>query len=193
MTIPANSSRKAKTNTRKKRIFTKKDYNSGDGMLTLVWGPPMWHFLHTMSFNYPVQPSQQQKKQYLNFVYSLQNVLPCGKCRENLKLNMKELPLTMHHMESRETFSKYIYTLHEHINKMLNKNSGLSYCDVRERYEHFRARCVTSSPIQSTIKKNTRKMAHKGCTESMHGMKSKCVLKIVPENTKCESLEIKEK
>ena len=194
MTIPANSSRKAKTNTRKKRIFTKKDYNSGDGMLTLVWGPPMWHFLHTMSFNYPVEPSQQQKKQYLNFVYSLQNVLPCGKCRENLKLNMKELPLTINDMKSRETFSKYIYTLHEHINKMLNKKSGLSYCDVRERYEHFRARCISIPPLdQSSIKKNTRKTGHKGCTESMHGMKSKCVLKIVPENTKCESLEIKEK
>ena len=34
-------------------------------------------------------------------------------------------------MKSRETFSKYIYDLHELVNKMLNKKSNLSYCDVK--------------------------------------------------------------
>ena len=27
-----------------KRVFTKKNYMSGDGMLTTVWGPSMWHY-----------------------------------------------------------------------------------------------------------------------------------------------------
>ena len=35
-----------------KKIYSNEDYNSGDGMLTTVWGPSMWHYLHTMSFNY---------------------------------------------------------------------------------------------------------------------------------------------
>ncbi len=48
--------------TKKVRAFTKKDFHSGDGMLTTVWGPSMWHFLHTMSFNYPVAPTEEQKK-----------------------------------------------------------------------------------------------------------------------------------
>ena len=65
-------------------VFTKNDYNSGDGMLTSVWGPPMWHFLHTMSFNYPVNPSAEDKKHYSDFVYSLRYVLPCKYCRINL-------------------------------------------------------------------------------------------------------------
>ena len=42
-------------------------------------------------------------------------------------------------MKNRETFSKYVYNLHEHINKMLKKKSNLTYDDVRVRYEHFRA------------------------------------------------------
>jgi len=29
-------------------------YNSDEGMLTKVWGPPLWHVLHTISFNYKV-------------------------------------------------------------------------------------------------------------------------------------------
>ena len=47
------------------------DYKSGDGMLTTVWGPSLWHFLHTMSFNYPNEPTPEQKKSYMNFIYQL--------------------------------------------------------------------------------------------------------------------------
>ena len=50
--------------TRKLKTYTRNDYQSGEGMLTTVWGPAMWHFLHTMSFNYPNQPTVLQKKQY---------------------------------------------------------------------------------------------------------------------------------
>ena len=63
--------------TKKKRVFKKKDYYSGDGMLTTVWGPSMWHFLHTMSFNYPVEPTLEDKTHYKEFILSLQHVLPC--------------------------------------------------------------------------------------------------------------------
>ena len=77
------------------KVYTKDDFNSGDGMLTTVWGPALWHYLHTMSFNYPVKPTQQQKRHYRNFVLSLEHVLPCKYCRMNLKNNFKALPLTM--------------------------------------------------------------------------------------------------
>ena len=52
---------------KKKHVFNEKDYNSGDGMLTSVWGPALWHSLHTMSFNYPVKPSKEQKEYYKDF------------------------------------------------------------------------------------------------------------------------------
>jgi len=81
--------------TKKRRVYSKKDYNAGDGMLTTVWGPSMWHYLHTMSFNYPVNPSHEDKVHYRDFVQSLQHVLPCKYCRMNLKTNFKSLPLTM--------------------------------------------------------------------------------------------------
>ena len=45
-------------------------------------------------------------------------------------------------MKNRIHLFKYIYKLHVVINKMLEKKSGLSYNDVRERYEHFRSRCT---------------------------------------------------
>ena len=51
------------------------------------------------------------------------------------------MPLKSCHLKNREAFSRYVYNLHELVNKKLKKKSGLTYCDVRERYEHFRARC----------------------------------------------------
>tara|TARA_A100001015_G_C14954052_1_gene697968 strand:- start:387 stop:950 length:564 start_codon:yes stop_codon:yes gene_type:complete len=176
---------------KKNKTYKKKDYNSSDGMLTAVWGPSLWHFLHTMSFNYPINPTKQDKINYRNFILNLQNILPCKHCRENLKRNFKVHKLNMCIMKNRHTFSKYIYKLHEIINKMLNKKSGLSYCDVRERYEHFRARCTDENPKIFNFKKTRKK--EKGCTEPLYGKKSKCIIKIVPQETKCETMQIDKK
>jgi hypothetical protein len=165
------------------KTYSKADYDSNDGMLTTVWGPGMWHYLHTMSFNYPANPTPQDKSHYRDFILQLQYVLPCGKCRKNLKRNFAKLPLTHAEMDSRETFSKYIYRLHELVNDILHKKSGLSYDMVRERYEHFRARCALSPSV-------VKQLSEKGCTEPLYGEKSKCVLKIVPVKTKCKTLEI---
>ena len=171
--------------------YSSTDYNSGDGMLTSVWGPALWHFLHTMSFNYPVQPSSEDKKQYCSFMKQLVYILPCKYCRINLKKNYKKMPLTAKTMKNRHTFSLYVYNLHETVNKMLGKKSGLSYTDVRERYEHFRARCTKAKPKIFKFKKTHKR--EKGCTESLYGSKSKSVIKIVPQETKCETIQIDKK
>lgn len=180
-----------KGNKTKKRVYKKKEYSSGDGMLTTVWGPSMWHYLHTMSFNYPVHPSKDDKKYYRDFMLSLVHVLPCRHCRENLKRNYKAHPLKMCYMKDRNSFSRYVYKLHEIVNKMLGKRSGLSYCEVRERYEHFRARCTEEKPKLFNFRK-TRKR-EKGCTEPLYGKKAKCVINIVPQETKCKTLQIDKK
>ena len=177
-------------------VFLDADFLSNDGFLTTVWGPPMWHFLHTMSFNYPVHPTEADKRNYGGFIKGLQHVLPCKYCRINLKTNFKNHPLRACHLVNRDAFSKYVYELHEVVNKLLGKTSGLSYCDVRERYEHFRARC-TDDPTPRMITRNktkpnskTKKRGHKGCTEPLYGKYSKCVMKIVPQDAQTETLSI---
>jgi len=174
-------------------VFRPENYNSGDGMITSIWGPPAWHFIHTVSFNYPVRPTCEDRKNYRNFVTNLENILPCGKCRKNLRKNFRKLPLENKDLESRATFSLYIYKLHELINTMLNKKSGLSYEAVRERYEHFRSRCTRSLKLlkrKPRIQKPKVSAGEKGCTEPLYGNKAKCVLHIVPKDKKCETFEI---
>jgi hypothetical protein len=110
--------KKVKHKIVKNKIYQEGDYMSGEGMLTSVWGPPLWHVLHTISFNYPSNPTKQHKKKYMKFIHNLKYILPCKYCRMNLKKNFKSLPLTMKDMKNRHSFSLYVYNLHEHVNKM---------------------------------------------------------------------------
>ena len=105
--MPNNKTKKIKN---KNFVFNFNDYNSGDGMLTSIWGPGLWHYLHTMSFNYPIKPTSADKKHYKDFVINLQYVLPCGKCRDNLKNNFKQLPLKLKHMKNNIRTHTMIYT-----------------------------------------------------------------------------------
>lgn len=192
------------------RVFNKKDFYSGDGFLTTVWGPAQWHMLHTISFNYPVNPTEEDKTNYKAFIEGLCNVLPCGACRKNLRTNLDKMPLLPEHLDGREAFSKYVYQLHELVNKMLKKKSNLTYCDVRERYEHFRARCTTDSKaindaksestkvfspqsVSNAIEKNSKGKStrkEKGCTEPVYGKKARCILSIVPQEHAGPSIQI---
>lgn len=192
--------KKIKRKNKTKKIYSKKDFKSGDGMLTSVWGPSLWHYLHTMSFNYPVKPTLKNKREHKKFMMSFLHVLPCKYCRMNYKKNLKVVPLTNKALKNRKNFSKWMYNLHEHVNKMLGKKSGLKYCDVRERYEHFRARCTIDLDAKSTeiikIKTNNKtrkKKKEKGCVEPLYGKKAKCIIKIVPKDKKVKTFQIDDK
>ena len=135
-------------------IFNNNDYNSNNGMNTKIWGPPLWFVLHIISFNYPVSPSKADKKNYFIFLKSLEYVLPCKKCRDNFKEHLNTLDMSI--FNSRYTFSKYIYYLHNIVNNSLNKEKYLSYKSIKNKYEYIRYRedninCKYNN-LQSTIK-----------------------------------------
>lgn len=188
--------------------FTSRDFQSADGFLTSVWGPSLWMTLHTISLNYPCKPSETQRKQYKAFFDSLKHVLPCGKCRENLHDNLIDTNYGDHVFTNRDSLSKWVHALHSNVNKMLGKPNNMTYDSMRQTYEHFRARCnvVTGSRQKkkcteaaainaaktmigggrvSRTKRNKsqlkrRHAKHGGCTQPLSGVKSRCVLQIVP-------------
>jgi len=189
----------------KQCVFNSQDYESPDGMLTSVWGPNMWHVLHTISFNYPVNPTKEEKTRYMNFIKSLQYVLPCRYCRINVKKNLKILKFSIKDMKNRDSFSRFIYKLHNLVNKMLGKSIPITYCEVRERYEHFRSRCVTekipkcrnTQKKQSATKtkktKKKKKTKEKGCVKPLYGVKSMSVINIVPRRKGAKTIKISPK
>ena len=42
----------------------------------------------------------------------------------------------------------WVYNLHNKVNVLLNKNNSETYENIREKYEHFRARCTKPTKIQ---------------------------------------------
>lgn len=179
-----------------KKTYRKKDYQSGEGMLTSVWGPSLWHTLHTISFNYPINPTKEQKKNHKNLILNLRYTMPCKYCRINLRKNLKAHPLRQCDLKDRDKFSKWLYGLHEHVNKMLGKKSGLTFCQVRDRYENFRSRCTKKEIKNKIIKIKSRKKTRKkekGCTEPFYGKKAKLCLKIVPQENRMKTFQMDKK
>lgn len=119
--------------------FDANDLKSNEGMLTTVWGPAWWLVLHTISFGYPVHPTAEERTNMKAFMERLQKVLPCKYCRENLVKNYKALPLLSKNFKDRAAFSRYVYDLHSHVNKMLEKKGNPPFEEVQRFYERFRA------------------------------------------------------
>lgn len=91
-----------------------------------IWGPHGWKFLHYVTLNYPIIPSNDDKKNYKEFFNLLQFVLPCSVCSKHFKENLKVLPLSDTVMESRENLIKWCIDMHNIVNKSKNKPE-LSY------------------------------------------------------------------
>jgi len=163
-------------------VFSKEDYESNNGFSTYIWGPCMWYFLHTISFNYPVKPTAADKKHYMTFLKSLQYVLPCKSCRENYAKNIKskDCKLNMTVMKNRDSLSRWMCKLHNTINTQLCKKKKMKYEVCRDFYEQFRARCT-----------KPKKGGHGGCSEPYHkGIKSRTVLRIIPRDSKEPTLDV---
>tara|TARA_B100001094_G_C18176814_1_gene798349 strand:+ start:1311 stop:1781 length:471 start_codon:yes stop_codon:yes gene_type:complete len=85
-----------------------------------IWGPPAWKFLHTITFNYPNNPSINDKITYKNFFIILQNIIPCSICQYNYKLHMEKFPIDKY-LNSRDNLVKWLINIHNEVNKLHNK------------------------------------------------------------------------
>lgn len=114
-----------------------------NGLITKIWGGPGWIFNHSVTFGYPLEPTEEQKNQYMNYFKSLGDVLPCRFCRESYKkfISTGDTALTYDVLKNRETLTKWFYRVHEAVNAKLEVDYGITYEDVVDKYESFRAKC----------------------------------------------------
>lgn len=81
-----------------------------------IWGPPGWFFLHSITLNYPENPTFQDKNNIRNFFNNLSNVLPCDKCKYNYTIHLRERPLTDFDVSSRNNLIKWLIDIHNLVN-----------------------------------------------------------------------------
>ncbi|AUV58661.1 FAD-linked sulfhydryl oxidase [Bandra megavirus] len=123
------------------------DDHKNNGLITKIWGSAGWTFCHSVTFGYPINPTEKDKINYKNFFISLGDVLPCRYCRESYQKFITEgdTALTLEVLDNRESLTKWFYRIHNAVNKKLEIDYGVTYQDVVDRYESFRAKCGKST------------------------------------------------
>lgn len=98
-----------------------------------VWGPPAWTFLHTITLNYPENPTIREKENYSTFFNLLSEILPCDRCKAHYKKNIEENPIKL---DSKEELTKWLFDIHNKVNESRGK-SLYDYDDFIDKYSEM--------------------------------------------------------
>ena len=84
------------------------------------WGPSGWKFLHSVTFQYPIKPTVNDKAHYKEFFNSLKHTLPCEKCAHHYTSHLRKFPIDSA-LETREKLVRWLINVHNEVNKTLGK------------------------------------------------------------------------
>jgi hypothetical protein len=101
-----------------------------------IWGKHTWIFLHSITLNYPDNPTDEEIKNHYDFFINLSNILPCYKCREHYELNLQKFKLTKNILKSKELFIKWLIDIHNSVNLSNNKKIE-SYGTIMKYYDEL--------------------------------------------------------
>jgi len=113
------------------------------GLLPKIWGPQLWHSLHCITFTYSLSPTEEEKRQFRNFFESLQFVIPCCICKTHFQQHISEgeFKLTDEVFRDRLSLTRWLYNLHCKVNKELGYDYDISFNDICNKYNAYRATC----------------------------------------------------
>ncbi len=95
-----------------------------------LWGPKLWFFLHTVSFEY--EPTTNSKREYAIFFNSIKSILPCNICKTHFVEFLKTNPIEKN-LESKESLIKWVLACHNNVNRSNNK-AEWTYDDLVKHY-----------------------------------------------------------
>lgn len=101
-----------------------------------IWGKHAWIFLHSVSFGYPNNPTEQDKMNFKFFFNSVANVLPCQVCQHHFKSNLTKHPLNYHALSNRQNLVRWLIDLHNSVNKLTNAKT-YTYDEVIKYYDQL--------------------------------------------------------
>lgn len=87
----------------------------------IIWGSHLWKYLHYLTLAYPDSPPLETQMLYKDFFLNLHNFIPCEKCRINYKRHLEELPLTDEILRSRNSLIRWLFDIHNIVNKETGK------------------------------------------------------------------------
>ena len=171
-------------------------------MITKVWGPPTWFFLHSMAMAYPKKINENNpehikiRNAMFSFLSNLGTVLPCSLCGVSYSSYIRTPELSISKfLHSRASLVHYIYLIHEKVNDKLGvpQCDRPSFKDVITFYNKFRA-----GPCIPTTEDERMGNLLTGCdiTDIKKGnfKNYKCIVNVINKNNnKNEKINLKEK
>jgi hypothetical protein len=98
-----------------------------------IWGKHAWIFLHSVSMNYPDNPSNQDRKNYKDFFENLKYVLPCEVCKKHFTQHIYHNPIEPA-LHSKRKLVEWVIEVHNQVNITLNKPT-MTYDQVIDLYK----------------------------------------------------------
>ena len=86
----------------------------------IIWGPHLWFYMHTLSFNYPEKPNAENIENHLAFFENLKFTLPCENCRKHY-IKFYENNKIDDSLVSRQKLIEWVLDLHNDVNRRNNK------------------------------------------------------------------------
>jgi hypothetical protein len=109
------------------------------GLSPNIWGKEGWHFIHFIALAYPTNPTNEDKENYLKFINSLSDVLPCPFCSKHFKENIEQMPPKL---ENKESFFNWTVDMHN----LVNRDNG------KREFSYEEAKKELQKKANSTIK-----------------------------------------
>jgi hypothetical protein len=116
------------------------------------WGRSTWTYLHTLTFNYPENPTENDKLKYYNYFKQLPEFLPCPSCASSFKIYFEYIPITAY-LNDIYGITFWLYIIHFIVNSKLKKKNT-DFLQVIQMYLPNKTSCSTPSnqPVNLTGK-----------------------------------------
>ena len=97
-----------------------------------IWGPKLWFAMHTISLNYPSNPTEKDKKVNKIFFENLQHVIPCPTCQNHYSKFLKKNPVSKH-LSNKMELTKWVLSVHNDV----NIRNGKAPWDIDKLLKHY--------------------------------------------------------
>lgn len=106
----------------------------------IIWGPHMWVFLHTLSFEYPDNPTDKEKDHYYTFFKTLKYILPCTVCKKHYTTFFDNNPIRSS-LNNKDSLIRWVLKSHNNVNKSNNKPEW-TYTMLVDKYANIYKKSV---------------------------------------------------
>ena len=118
-----------------------------------IWGPKLWFVSHSVAFNYPENPTENDKQTRKQWFALYKDIIMCDVCKQHYREHWDKNPIDPY-LKNRDGLIKWVWMLHNSVNESIGKNKW-SFEQMMEHYSNiFGQKCTINTSNKCTQKPN---------------------------------------